>query len=229
MENFKLRGKDKLDEIAKLIGLPSPEMQVVNTVEDLNKAVEEIGFPVMIKGAFYGADKAINMQDAQKHYHSVVAQWGYPVIVQKETAGEEINLVGVGNGEGSLLGHVAVKKMSRTKQGKIWTGVSIHNDELKNAAKTFVSKYKWNGPFEMECIIHNNEMYLLEINPRFPAWVYFAAGVGVNLPSRLIRDVYGLDNKNESYESGKLYVRHTSEHITDMATFQKIITQGEIK
>ena len=46
---------------------------------------------------------------------------------------------------------------------------------------------QWRGPFELECMAGDDHVHLIEINPRFPAWVYLATGVGLNLPSRLLR------------------------------------------
>jgi carbamoyl-phosphate synthase large subunit len=67
------------------------------------------------------------------------------------------------------------------------------------------------------------------VNPRFPAWVYFSTGVGVNLPSRLLKAALGLEPERDwNYEAGKLYVRFTDELVTDMERFKKIATYGEV-
>ena len=67
-----------------------------------------------------------------------------------------------------------------------------------------------------------DEVYLIEINPRFPAWVYLATGVGLNLPSQLLRCSLGLPPAAAAdYEAGKLFVRYSYDLVTDMAPFQK--------
>jgi len=71
-------------------------------------------------------------------------------------------------------------------------------------------------------------VYLIKINPRFPAWVYFATGVGVNLPAMLLRCALGEQVAGaEEYAAGKLYIRYTEERICDMARFQSLVTRGE--
>jgi carbamoyl-phosphate synthase large subunit len=150
------------------------------------------------------------------------------VILQKVVRGEEMNVIGVGDGTGGDLGLVAIKKLWTTSLGKIWTGVTIKNQALLDAAKRFVREYKWKGAFELECIVDSNRLYLIEINPRFPAWVYFSTGVGVNLPSRLVRAALGMDvERGSDYEAGRLYVRYTYEVVTDMSAFQSIVMRGE--
>ncbi len=227
-EQFKLRGKDHLPEIAERIEVKVPETRIVTSYEELSKAVEELGFPVMIKGIFYKAYKAFNISQATSYFNSIVAEWGYPVIVQQVVTGEEMNVVGVGDGEGGHFGLVGIKKLWITSLGKIWTGVTVRNEELLSATERFVSEFKWRGAFEFECIVNNKDIYLIEVNPRFPAWVYFATGVGVNLPDRLLKAALGLEPERDwDYPAGRLYVRFTDDFVTDMSEFQRVVTRGE--
>lgn len=227
-EQFKLRGKDKLPQVAERIGVKVPKTKVVSSYEELSKAVEELGFPVMIKGIFYEAYKAFNITQATSYFNSIVSKWGYPVIVQQVVSGEEMNVVGVGDGEGGNFGFVGIKKLWITSLGKTWTAVTVKNEKLLSAAERFVSEFYWRGAFEFECIVSGDEIYLIEINPRFPAWVYFATGVGVNLPERLLKAALGIEPERDwDYEAGKLYIRFTDDFVTDISEFQKVITKGE--
>ncbi len=227
-EQYRLRGKDRLREVADATALQLPETEVVSSYEGLAKAVERIGLPVMVKGAFYKAYRAYTTQEAMSHYNKIVAEWGYPVIVQEVVAGDELNVVAVGDGEGSSLGHVGLKKMWITELGKIWTGVTIRNEPMLRATETFMRTFRWKGPFELECIADGDEVFLVEINPRFPAWAYFATGVGINLPARMVRKACGLPGPTDmDYEAGRLFIRYTYELITDMTTFQDMITRGD--
>ena len=228
LEQFKLRGKDQLHKIAEKINILIPQTQIVTSIDELVTAANNIGFPVMIKGAFYKAYRATKIQEAIHHYNHIVTEWGYPIIVQQVIAGEEMNLVCVGDGEGHSLGSVGIKKMWITSLGKIWTGITIKNDKMIQAAHAFLTEYKWKSAFELECIVKNDLVYLIEINPRFPAWSYFATGIGVNLPSNMLRKAFNfplLDTTD--YPAGKLYVRYTYELVTDMLPFQQIATLGE--
>jgi len=227
-EQYRLRAKDRLADMAAQAGLLAPKQAVVSSYQELTAAVEEIGLPVMVKGALYKAYRAHTMDEAMAYFGKIVAQWGYPIIIQQVVTGEEMNVIGVGDGEGKALGLVAAKKMSITEQGKIWTGVTILHEELLAATHRFVEKTKWRGAFEMECIVDRDKVYLIEINPRFPAWVYFATGVGINLPDMLLRRALGQEvTPVKHYEAGKLYVRYTDERVCDMERFQNMVTRGE--
>jgi len=229
MEQFKLRGKELLGDIAARIGISLPRTKVVNSVDSLLQAIDDIGLPVMVKGSFYKAYRSFTTAEAVSHYHELVAEWGYPILVQQIVTGDEMNVVGLGDGEGNSLGSVGIKKLSVTALGKIWTGVTVKNHKMLAAVADFIREYKWRGPFELECIVSGEEVYLIEINPRFPAWSYFATGVGINLPSRLVRRAFGLPVAPvPDYEAGKLFIRYTYELVTDMAAFQKLVTRGEV-
>jgi len=228
LEQFRLRGKDRLDEVAKKINIDFPVSKVVTSYDELAKAVDKLGLPVMVKGAFYKAYRAYTSQEAIGHYNSIVAEWGYPIVVQKVVSGEEMNVVGVGDGEGNSLGMVGIKKMWITSLGKIWTGVTIKNQKMLTAAEKFVEAYRWKGGFELECIVAGDTVYLIEINPRLPAWSYFATGVGINLPANMLRKIQGLPMPEKfDYPAGKLFVRYTYELVTDMEPFRNITTRGE--
>ncbi len=228
INQFRLRGKDRLAGIASMVAIDLPETEVVTSCETLRRAVERIGLPVMVKGCFYKAHRANTMQEAVEHYNHLVAEWGYPVIVQDVVAGDELNVVGLGDGTGAVLGLVAIKKIWITALGKMWTGVTVRHGRMLAAAKDFVRRTKWRGPFELECIVSGDTIYLIEINPRFPAWSYCATGVGLNLPARLLRCSLGMPvSSANGYKAGKLFVRYSSEIVTDMADFRQLITRGE--
>ncbi|MDT8448362.1 MAG: ATP-grasp domain-containing protein [bacterium] len=228
MGPFKERGKDQLQRLAQVMGLKVPQTEMVTSPQELEEACEKEGFPLLIKGAFYQATEVWTMPQALAAYHSIVAIWGYPVLVQERIEGEEVNLVGVGDGEGGSLGEVAIKKMSVTKERKIWSGVTIHQQSLSDASSAFLGHYRWRGAYEIECLVRDEALYLIEINPRFPAWTYFATGVGVNLPARMVKAAMGIDpGPNPSYAPGKLFMRYTYECIKDLKEFQNLTLHGE--
>ena len=228
MDQFRLRGKDKLHEVADRIGIKLPHTEIVTSYEALVPAIEKIGFPVMVKGCFCKAHRAFTIQEAAKHYHELVAEWGYPIIVQQVVSGDELNVLGLGDGNGNPLGLVAIRKVWITALGKMWTGVTIKNEQMLAAAEAFVREYRWRGPFELECIVNGDDVYLIEINPRFPAWSYCATGVGVNLPAQLLRRSMGMPvPPANGYDAGKLFVRYSFELVTDMVEFQNVVTAGE--
>jgi carbamoyl-phosphate synthase large subunit len=228
LQQFRLRTKDRLGEVAERIGLAMPRTRAVTSEEAFYVAVQELGLPVMVKGIFYSAFFCQTMPEALGHYSRLVAEWGYPIIVQEVVSGDELNVVGLGDGEGGALGLVAAKKVLTTASGKIWTGVTVRHERMLGAAAKLLSDYRWRGPFELECIVRGDQVFLIEVNPRFPAWSYFATGVGVNLPARMLRRALDLPVPPDAdYEAGKVFVRYSYELVTDMDRFRQAVSKGE--
>ena len=226
---FALRNKANLAEAAINFGVITPPTVTVTSLQELNEATAKLGFPLMIKGPYYKAYRVSNTGEALQKFHQLAAEWGYPIILQQIVNGIELNLVSVGDGNGNHLGMVAIKKMSITELGKIWSGLTIHHPGLFQVAENFLHHTKWKGPFELECIAApDGTIYLIEINPRFPAWTYFATGVGINLPSRLVRAALGLPLPPlNTYSAGKLLMRYTYEMVMDATPLQALVTAGE--
>ena len=229
LENFELRNKNRLAKLSKELNTSYPKTYEVSSVNELIKCVETLNFPLMIKGNYYKAYKAYNLESAIEYFYKISNEWGFPVLVQEIVFGEELNLVGVGDGKGELKGAVAIKKLTTTELGKIWTGVTIYNEKLMQIAKDFVAHTKWKGPFELECIVNMNQIFMIEINPRFPAWVHFATEIGVNLPKMVVDIMQGIDNEPIlTYPQNKMYVRYTGELVTDFKNYIKLLSTKEL-
>jgi len=98
-------------------------------------------------------------------------------------------------------------------------------------AQNFIEASRWPGGFELEIMRaeKDDELFLMEINPRFPAWIYTTAAAGQNLPGAIVN--LALDRPQEAfgpYEVGKIFIRYSWELITDISEYQQIATTGEL-
>lgn len=228
MSQFRWRAKDHLAELAAKAGLRYPQTWSVSTEAELCRIAAEAGFPLFVKGVFYDARKTFQLADALGTFRRLMAEWGGPVLLQEAVVGDELNVVGVGDGAGGLLGMVAAKKTYVTALGKMWGGVTVRHDGLMDAARRFVAACKWRGPFELECMVRGDDICLIEINPRFPAWVYLATGVGVNLPARLVDHMFGRPTDTHcDYHAGRLFMRYSYDMVAPLERFQKTLTTGQ--
>jgi len=229
--NFELRNKNKLTSLSKQLGISYPKTYEISSEMELEKLIKEdkLEFPIMVKGNYYKAYMCHNLQTSIENFYKISNEWGFPILIQEVVKGEELNLVGVGDGKGNLVGAVAIKKLTTTDIGKIWTAITIENEKLMNIAKDFIAHTKWKGPFELECIVDKEKVFMIEINPRFPAWVYFATELGVNLPQMVV-DIAREKTITPKliYPKNKMYVRFTGEMVTDFTEFTKLISTKEL-
>ncbi len=225
-----LRSKANLATLGAKAKLDVPKTVTVSSLQDLQHIHHQITYPFWVKGVFYGATLATCYEEAVKAFQKVVATWGLPVIVQAPVRGEELNVVVVGDGAGNLLGAVPMKKLLLTDKGKGWAGVTISDRQLFALTERFLRATRWCGPCELEIIrSSDNSYHLLEVNPRFPAWVYLAAAAGMNLPYAVAELALGRNPAPQRlYDVGKMFVRISLDQVTDMEQFDRIMTGGEI-
>jgi carbamoyl-phosphate synthase large subunit len=229
-DQLELRSKVNLAALGRRAGISVPKTMVVSEVEQLLRAHEEVPYPFFVKGVFYGATLAHGLDEAIAAFHKVVAQWGVPVILQAAVSGEELDVVGVGDGEGGLAGAVPMKKMLLTDKGKGWAGITVRDPALYAVAEAFVAATRWRGPFEVEVLRDGEGGYhLIEVNPRFPAWCYLSAAAGMNLP-RMVADLAAGRPvaAARGYEVGQMFVRISLDQVASLRDFQRMVTTGEV-
>ena len=123
-----------------------------------------------------------------------------------------------------------MRKLYITDKGKAWAGVTIEGTELLALARKFAKVTKWRGGFELEVMRDNDgKLFILEINPRFPAWVYLSAGAGQNQPATLVKMAMGEEIKPfADYAAGKMFVRYSWDELVDLADFQQFSAFGQL-
>lgn len=230
LAQFEERQKWALDQFGEKYGINVPKSKQINSTAEINSLAHEFGYPLVVKGKFYDASVAYSPEQAIAYFNKISGKWGLPIIIQKYTAGTEVNLTGLGDGKGNLIGAVPMRKTYITDKGKAWAGIALEDEKLMALAKKIVKGNNWQGGFELEMIKTNkNEYYLIEINPRFPAWVYLAVGAGQNHPEALVQLALGEDVKPfENYTSGKMFIRYSYDKIVDLKEFETITTLGEL-
>lgn len=232
VEQFEARQKGNLSEFGEQYGIGVPKSIPVYSVDDLRREMSStLKYPVVVKGKFYEAFTAHNLEQATNYFYKMSAKWGTPVILQQFIKGQEYNVTAIGDGQGRLMGAVPMRKTYITSTGKGWAGISIDAPDLLAMAANVVENAKWGGGLELELIREegSNDLYLIEINPRFPAWVYFAVGCGQNHPETLVRLAMGDEVEPfKNYEIGKMFIRYSYDLICDLKDFEKISTFGEL-
>ncbi len=222
------RAKNNLPQFAKEFGFKTPKTSLVTNPTQISITEKEL--PVFVKGIFYEAYLAYSIEDVFRYVQKISAKWGYPVLLQEYVEGEEFNAATVGH-ENNALGIVCMKKIVMTDKGKGWACVTIRNDNLIDLTQKIIAALKWRGPIEVEVILSkkDQQFYIIELNPRFPAWIYLAKAAGINLPVIALMLALGekWDNTND-YQTGIVFSNYTTNLITDLTRIQTLFTTGEI-
>jgi carbamoyl-phosphate synthase large subunit len=227
---FNLRSKSRF-HLLRDIGINVPRGKPVNDEAAVFDLEKDYKFPVVVKGQFYEAFVAQSPVEAASLFLKISSKWGLPVVIQEFIQGTEYDVVALGDGRGGLMGAVPMRKMQLTDQGKAWGGITIEDQGMNEFVRSVMSKLKWRGPCEFEVMKarHSGEYYLIEVNPRFPAWCYLAAGAGQNLPWATVKLALGERIAPfSSYQVGTLFLRHSVEHIYPLSQYRRLTTEGQL-
>ncbi|PPK63622.1 hypothetical protein V5P93_001978 [Actinokineospora auranticolor] len=179
------------ERAAEVLGLAVPEHRRVEGIEDAADFAAAHGWRVWVKGPRHDAVPVTTLPELATALHRVRATWGGPALAQRHVDGVEESIVFAAL-DGELLGACAMRKTMLTAEGKTWAGTvePVRGGRLAE----FVRVTRWTGGGEVEVIreARTGERYLLEVNPRFPAWVHGATLTGPNLPARLVTAATGL-------------------------------------
>jgi carbamoyl-phosphate synthase large subunit len=223
------RDKARLQELCATCGVATPRTRVLEALSDLPGAFDDICAPVVVKGPYYDARVCVSIDEAEAATHAIAAIWGTPVLVQEHIDGEEYDVAVLCGGGGAMAGAVPMKKMLMTEKGKAWGGITVADPELIAVADRIVSALRWRGPCEIELIRRRKDgrLFLVEMNPRFPAWIYLAAAAGQNLPEHCVRLALGLcASPLPPHRPGVMFVRTVRDQIVDMRELETLAVSG---
>lgn len=229
-DQFEARDKMKLFEFGKKNGFLVPKDRILHEFRELKELEKELEYPVVVKGKFYDAVIANSYDQVEKAFLKIMAKWGLPIILQDFIKGTEINIAVLGDGKGTAISIIPMRKLYITDKGKAWAGITLDDERLVELARQFIKSTHWRGGCELEVMFTDDgKPYIMEVNPRFPAWIYLTAAAGQNQPASLVKMAMGetIEPFTE-YETGKIFIRYAWDLITDITEFQKISGNGEL-
>ena len=225
-ETLARRDKKNLALLGEECGVPVPEQIVVRDLRGALAAARRIGWPVFIKGQYYDARLADGADSLTEEASAILANWGPPLIVQKPVAGPEFDVLGVGDGRGGTLGMCAIRKTHLSNKGKGIGAVTVRDPRLEEASRRVVEALAWHGPFELEWILGPDGYTLIEMNPRFPAWVDFPSQLGANFATAWMEELLG--NRPAPLPvlpPGRFFLRHQIEVVGDIGRLASLLAE----
>ena len=229
-ESLKKISKERLAGGGPFKTFSLPFSAVIYSRNDLLHYSRNLSFPLILKGPLGEAHQASSLMEAGVYFDSLAKSWGTPIILQSVIQGEEYAVACLASQRHEAIGLVAMKKIIQDDGGTTWAGITVQEQELNQIARNLLEHFKWVGPLEMEFIKEatSGRYYLIEINNRFPAWIYLATQAGQNMPLAYLKLALGKKIKPfEGYQSGMLYVRVADDLVTDLGSLAGLMTKGE--
>ncbi len=184
-------------EVAAHVGLPVDIPPYISTDEpdwDLHAFCRKHNWRVWLKGPYYEAYRVQSWDSLERVRAGLSRLWHTQrLFIQSHVSGyEESVMLCAYNGE--LLDAVSMRKRELTEEGKTWAGdVTPLTDDFAAPLREIIRALNWTGGAELEMVRDSQgKRWLLEWNPRFPAWMHGATLAGFNLPALLVESATGI-------------------------------------
>src|SRR6185369_13415067 len=163
------------------------------------------GWRIWLKGPYYDAVRVNSwpaLVSLRTSFHSTWAT--EELFVQAHVRGLEESIC-FSAYRGRLLDAVHMVKRDITPEGKTWGGhVDDPVPELLGPLQEMVGALDWTGGAELEMIRDPaGKLWLMELNPRFPAWIHGATLAGRNLVGRLVEAASGIAMRKAEPQSSE--------------------------
>jgi diaminopimelate decarboxylase len=160
---------------------------------DLHAFCRQHNWRVWLKGPYYDAARTPSWDVFEAARNALTKVWSTErLFLQAHVSGYEESVM-LSAYQGELLGAVSMRKRDITPEGKTWAGDVCQVDpEFLAPLRQMVKELNWTGGGELEMVRDaGGQLWLLEMNPRFPAWVHGATLAGHNLPALLVQQASG--------------------------------------
>ncbi len=207
--------RELFDEILEQCRIPRPKGHTVFTAEEAKKAAADLGYPVLVRPSYVlggqGMRIAVSDEDVEE-YIGIINQIAqeHPILVDKYLMGKEIEVDAVCDGEEILIPGI----MEHIERAGIHSGDSISvypartisqksKDTIVEYTRRLAKALHVIGMINIQFIVCNEEVYVIEVNPRSSRTVpYISKVTGIPIVPLATRVILGHTLRELGYEPG---------------------------
>ena len=164
---------------------------------DLHAFCRRHNWKVWLKGPYYEAVRTKSWAELENMRNILARAWSTEkLFLQAHVTGYEES-VSFSAYKGELLHAVSMRKRDLTEMSKTWAGdVSPVPAQFYESLRKVVKDLNWTGGAELEMVRDpEGQLWMIECNPRYPAWIHGATIAGHNMPAILVERASGVPAK----------------------------------
>ncbi len=192
--------REKFDAFLESLYIPRPKGASVTDAGAAIAAANRIGYPVVVRPSYVLGGRAMEIvynEGDLRYYltHAVQASPDRPVLVDRYMQGTEVEVDAVSDGNDVLIPGI----MEHIERAGVHSGDSIAvyppitlSEEIRNTVVDYTVRMaralKVKGIINVQYVVHENKLYVIEVNPRSSRTVPFLSKVTkvpmINLATR---------------------------------------------
>jgi carbamoyl-phosphate synthase large subunit len=207
--------RDKFEHALVQMNIPMPKGKTALSVNEALEIATDIGYPVLVRPSYVLGGRAMEIvykQEELLHYmeNAVKINQKHPVLIDRYLTGKEIEVDAICDGTDVLIPGI----MEHIERAGVHSGDSIAvyptqsvSKEVKEKLITYTEKLarglKIVGLLNIQYVVANEEVFVLEVNPRSSRTVPFLSKI-TNVPMAKIatKVILGQTLVSQGYQSG---------------------------
>jgi len=207
--------REKFDKILEQTGIPRPQGKLVYTFEEALLAANELGYPVLVRPSYVlggqGMEIAYHDKDIEEFMEIINRTiQEHPILVDKYMMGKEIEVDAICDGENILIPGI----MEHLERAGVHSGDSISvyptqtlSDKVKDVIVDYTERLAKAlnviGLVNIQYVLYNNELYVIEVNPRSSRTVpYISKVTGIPMVNLATKVMMGMKLSDFKFGTG---------------------------
>ena len=207
--------RERFDELLEKCGIPRPQGHTVMNTEEAIARADELGYPVLLRPSYVLGGQNMIIAHSEKdvvEYMGIIMRTMIenPVLIDKYMMGTEVEVDAICDGKDFLIPGI----MEHIERAGVHSGDSISvypaqtlskkiRETIVEYTRKLALELKVIGLVNIQYVVYNNEVYVIEVNPRSSRTVpYISKVTGIPMVDIATKIMLGSTLKELGYESG---------------------------
>lgn len=207
--------RDLFEQALNELEVPQPLGDTATNEKDAVVIADRIGYPVLVRPSYVLGGRGMQIVDTQPDLESymrnaVKASPEHPVLIDRYLVGKEVEVDAICDGETVLIPGI----MEHIERSGVHSGDSMAvyppqslSKELQETIVDYTTRLALGlncmGMMNVQFVIHDNTVYVIEVNPRASRTVPFLSKVtGIPMAQVATKAILGQSLKEQGYGNG---------------------------
>ena len=207
--------RERFDELLEKCGIPRPEGFTVMTTEEAVEVADKLGYPVLLRPSYVLGGQNMIIAHSEKdviEYMGIITRTMIenPVLIDKYMMGTEVEVDAICDGKDFLIPGI----MEHIERAGVHSGDSISvypaqtlskrvRETIIEYTKKLALELNVIGLVNIQYVVYNNEVYVIEVNPRSSRTVpYISKVTGIPMVDIATKLMLGETLAEQGYGTG---------------------------